>query len=36
MMDINTKEVFQSENVLSLYPDELGRAGLINHLGQIC
>lgn len=36
MMDINTKEVFQSENVLSLYPDELGRAGLLNHLGQIC
>ncbi|MBS0000279.1 MAG: metallophosphoesterase [Cyclobacteriaceae bacterium] len=27
MMDINTKEVFQSENVIILYPDEPGRSG---------
>jgi serine/threonine protein phosphatase 1 len=35
MMDINTQEVFQSENVLTLYPDEPGRAGLMNDQGEI-
>ncbi len=35
MMDINTKEVFQSDNVITLYPDEPGRAGLMNQLGEI-
>jgi serine/threonine protein phosphatase 1 len=31
MMDINTKQVFQSDNVLDLYPDEPGRAGLLDY-----
>jgi serine/threonine protein phosphatase 1 len=30
MMDINTKEVYQSDNVLDLYHDEPGRAGLLD------
>lgn len=27
MMDVNTKEVYQSDNVITLYPDEPGRPG---------
>jgi len=35
LMDIDTKEVFQSDNVLELYHNEPGRLGLLNNLGNL-